>query len=117
MTRQADCHPDRPHKAKGLCKPCWSRTRSGRPAASIPAKVVAAAAPSAAPARKVRVVSWSGHPCPADPAHGSLLAAKDGGGWYCAHHAHDGRPATHPAGPAPATRRFFTTEEAERAHA
>lgn len=23
----AECHPDRPHKAKGLCKPCWARSR------------------------------------------------------------------------------------------
>jgi hypothetical protein len=29
MTRTADCHPDRPHYAKGLCKKCYRSERFG----------------------------------------------------------------------------------------
>ena len=31
MTRKANCHPDKPHSAKGLCKSCYMKQRWKRP--------------------------------------------------------------------------------------
>lgn len=110
------CHPDRPHKAKGLCKACWARTRTGATAAPLPVPVVTTstedtAAPVRAPSRNA---GRSGLLCPVDPAHGPLLASKDPArGWFCPHAAHDGRLSNHPDGPAPRTPHTFTTAQAE----
>lgn len=46
----------------------------------------------------------SGIPCPVDPNHGPLTDID--GRLYCRNQAHDGRPKTHPAGPAPRTSPF-----------
>ena len=37
------------------------------------------------------------------------------GRYFCVHVAHNGRPVSHPDGPAPQTRKFFTEEEVWRA--
>lgn len=46
-------------------------------------------------------------------AHGPLvgLTGNPHWGFHCPNQDHDGRPQTHPAGPAPSTRSFFTTAE------
>lgn len=61
-------------------------------------------------------------PCPvaleAGEDHGPLLPSKDPSrGWFCPNAVHDGRLHGHPQGPAPATRRSFTTAEVEEAKA
>ncbi len=66
---------------------------------------------------KRRSRPFDGPLCPTDPAHGPLLPDRtpqgDGYGWMCPHDAHDGRPRRHAEGPSPASRRRFTTAEAE----
>jgi hypothetical protein len=50
--------------------------------------------------------------CPIDPGHGLLLEPKQAGEhWMCVHQAHDGRPKSHPDGPAPGTRFRFSAAE------
>lgn len=60
--------------------------------------------------RAPRSGPWRGPECPSDPAHGPMVATTSGL-WLCTHAAHDGRPRSHPAGAAPATRRLFRDEE------
>lgn len=57
--------------------------------------------------------AWRGLICPADPSHGRLLDI--GNRLRCVHADHDGRPRSHPKGPAPATRAVFTLAEVEAA--
>lgn len=45
-----------------------------------------------------------GTPCPTDPSHGPLVDVD--GRPYCRNQAHDGRPKTHPLGPAPSSAPF-----------
>lgn len=49
--------------------------------------------------------------CPTDNHHGPLIEID--GVATCIHQEHDGRPASHPLGAAPATRRRFTIDEIE----
>ena len=61
--------------------------------------------------------SFQTYPCPSNPEHGPLIPPKDGkGAWLCPHHAHDGRPASHPLGAAPSVRSRFTLSEASSGH-
>jgi hypothetical protein len=58
--------------------------------------------------------SFRSFACPGDPRHGLLIPPNQPKGlWFCPHHAHDGRPASHPLGIAPASRSHFSLAEAE----
>ena len=52
-----------------------------------------------------------GPECPEDREHGRLLWMPGSGRYYCSHSGHMGRLATHPDGPTPPTKCFFTKSE------
>ncbi len=118
---QATCHPDRPHKARGLCKPCWAAARKAElagaprpaPATSTDDSPAAAATASPLPRQPKRAIRPGTPVCPDDGT--VLILTTADGRLRCHHQGHDGRPATHPEGPAPQTRAVFSIEEIEAA--
>lgn len=52
---------------------------------------------------------FAGLVCPDSPEHGPLTEVD--GRMRCVHQSHDGRPKTHPLGPAPVTKSVFTLAE------
>ena len=68
----------------------------------------------------VRPSVWRGLVCPADSAHGTVVALTMPDGstlWHCSHADHCGRPKTHPAGAGSSSRATFTLDEVESAMA
>jgi len=64
------------------------------------------------PSKRLPTRSGDGPPCPTDADHGPLLWMPTSGRYYCSHSGHMGLLATHPDGPTPPTKCFFTREEA-----
>ena len=67
--------------------------------------------------RNTGPTTGDGDACPLDAEHGRMLAIPGVKRQHCPHQSHDGRPKSHPAGPVPATPRFWPLEDRALAEA